>query len=163
MSAIKNGLTTFPQSEENTPAGVAYKHARWEGENKMAQIKIYGVKQHLNRMKDKLSDTIHSCFVEAINLPADKRFHRFFPLERAGFFFPPDRSDKYTIIEISLFEGRSVETKKQLIRLLFEKIGKEMSIAAQDIEITIFETPSHNWGIRGKPGDELVLSYKVEV
>ncbi len=106
----------------------------------MAQIKIYGVKQHLNRMKDELSDIIHACFVEAINLPVDKKFHRFFPLERSDFFFPTDRSDNYTIIEISMFEGRSVETKKHLIRLLFEKIGKEMNIAAQDIEITISET-----------------------
>lgn len=129
----------------------------------MAQIKIYGIKEHLNQIKDKLSDTIHSCLVEAMSLPADKKFHRFFPLERSDFFFPADRSENYTIIEISMFEGRSVETKKQLIRLLLEKIGKELNIAAEDIEITIFETPKHNWGIRGKPGDELVLNYKVEV
>lgn len=129
----------------------------------MAQIKIYGIKEHLNQIKDKLSDTIHSCLVEAMSLPADKKFHRFFPLERSDFFFPADRSENYTIIEISMFEGRSVETKKQLIRLLLEKIGKELNIATEDIEITIFETPKHNWGIRGKPGDELVLNYKVEV
>jgi phenylpyruvate tautomerase PptA (4-oxalocrotonate tautomerase family) len=32
----------------------------------------------------------------------------------------------------------------------------------QDVEITIHESPKENWGIRGKPGDELSLSYKVE-
>ncbi|HAG52011.1 MAG TPA: tautomerase family protein [Deltaproteobacteria bacterium] len=129
----------------------------------MAQIKVYGIKENLNRIKSKLSDIIHSCVVETLNLPMDKRFHRFFPLDRSDFFFPPDRSDNYTIIEISMFEGRSAEAKKQLIRLLFERIGKEMHISAQDIEITISETPKHHWSIRGKPGDELMLSYKVEM
>jgi hypothetical protein len=31
------------------------------------------------------------------------------------------------------------------------------------IEITLFETPRENWGIRGLPGDELSLNYKVQV
>lgn len=129
----------------------------------MAQIKIYGIKEKLNRIKDKLSDVIHSCAVEALGLPSDKRFHRFFPLDRSDFYYPSDRTDNYTIIEISMFEGRSIEAKKELIRLLFEKISKEINIPVQDIEITIFETPKYNWGIRGKSGDELALSYKVEV
>lgn len=129
----------------------------------MAQIKIYGIKENLNRIKEKLSDVIHFCVVETLQLSSDKRFHRFFPLDRLDFYYPSDRTGNYTIIEISMFEGRSIEAKKQLISLLFEKISKEINISVQDLEITIFETPKHNWGIRGKPGDELQLGYKVEV
>ncbi len=58
---------------------------------------------------------------------------------------------------------RSVETKKSLIRGLFARLESGCGIAPQDVEITIFETPKHNWGIRGAPGDELALDYKVEV
>jgi hypothetical protein len=47
--------------------------------------------------------------------------------------------------------------------LLFERIGSQLQISMNDIEITIFETPRHNWGIRGQSGDELELSYKVTV
>jgi phenylpyruvate tautomerase PptA (4-oxalocrotonate tautomerase family) len=101
--------------------------------------------------------------VDALQFPPDKRFHRFFPLDAADFHYAPDRSAHYTIIEISMFEGRSVETKKQLIRLLFERIDRELDIRAQDLEITIFETPRHNWGFRGLPGDEIGLSYKVNL
>ena len=39
----------------------------------------------------------------------------------------------------------------------------EFNTSPQDIEITIFETPRHNWGIRGLPGDELTLTYNVNV
>jgi hypothetical protein len=62
-----------------------------------------------------------------------------------------------------MFEGRRVETKKQLIRLLFERIQREFGIAPQDLEMTIFETPKHNWGFRGLPGDEHKLNYKVDL
>jgi len=129
----------------------------------MAQIKIYGIRERLNPVKQKLSDTIHSYVVEAFQYPVDKRFHRFIPMERENFVYPQDRSDAYTIIEISIFEGRSVEAKKELIRLLFKRIEQQVGIKPNDVEITIFETPKHNWGIRGLPGDELQLSYRVNV
>ena len=129
----------------------------------MSQIKIYGLKQNLDRIKAKLSDVIHSCVVDALDFPEDKRFHRFFPLDPSDFYFPSERTTKYTIIEISMFEGRSVESKKHLIRLLFERIHQQLNILPQDLEITITETPKHNWGVRGMPGDEVILNYKVEV
>ena len=129
----------------------------------MAQVKIYGLRDRLNPIKSRLSDIVHASIVETLRYPADKRFHRFFPLDAADFFFAGDRTDQYTIIEISMFEGRTTEAKKQLIRLLFQKLSAELDVSTQDIEITISETPRHDWGIRGLPGDELTLNYKVNV
>ncbi|MTI62230.1 tautomerase family protein [Iocasia frigidifontis] len=129
----------------------------------MGQIKVYGLEKYLNPIKEDLSEIIHSCIVEVFEYPEDKRFHRFFPMKEEDFYFPSSRSENYMIIEISIFEGRKKETKKKLIKLLFEKIEKELEISPKDIEITIFETPACNWGIRGSTGDELVLNYKVDV
>jgi len=129
----------------------------------MAQVKIYGVKEQLNAIKAQLSDVIHSCVVDALSFPIEKRAHRFFPLETEDFYYPVGRSPRYTIIEISMFEGRTVETKKHLIRLLFERIEQVLELSPNDLEITITETPKHNWGFRGQPGDEISLNYKVEV
>ncbi|MBD2515544.1 tautomerase family protein [Nostoc sp. FACHB-973] len=129
----------------------------------MAQIKVYGLADKLNPIKAELSNIIHTCVIEILQLTPEKRFHRFFPLEKSDFYYPHDRSENYLIVEISMFEGRSVETKKQLIRLLIQNIHEKLNISIYDIEITIFETPKHNWGIRGLPGDELILNYKVEV
>lgn len=129
----------------------------------MAQIKVYGLASELNKYREKMSDVIHSCIVDALKLPVDKRFHRFILLDKENFYFPDQKSERYTIIEISMFEGRSIESKKNLIKLLFERLNLELAILADDIEITIFETPKHNWGIRGLPADELTLNYKVNV
>lgn len=128
----------------------------------MVQTKIYGLREHLDPIKSELSDIIHSCIIDALQYPSDKRAHRFFPLDASDFFYPTGRTSRYTIIEFSMIEGRSVETKKQLIRLLFERV-QLLGISTQDLEMTIFETPKQNWGFRGLPGDEHQLNYKIEV
>src|SRR5262245_58896438 len=100
----------------------------------MAQIKIYGLADALRPIRAELSDTIHSCVVDALQLPADKRFHRFIALDRADFVYPPGRSERYTIVEISMFEGRSAPAKKQLIRLLFARARTRLGIQPEDLE-----------------------------
>ncbi len=129
----------------------------------MPQTKIYGVDKYLNPIKNQLSVVIHSCFVDVLQYPLEKRFHRFFPMEQSDFIFPPDKSQSYLIIEISMFEGRSIAAKKNLIRLMIQRISESFMISQNDIEITIFETPKSNWGVRGVIGDELHLSYKVDI
>ncbi len=129
----------------------------------MAQVKIYGEKQHLESVRAPLSEIVHRVNRRILGLPADKRFHRFIGLDAEDFLHPPDRSPAYTILEISLFEGREPETKKALLKGLMAEISAGLGIAVEDIEITIFETPKANWGIRGRTGDELALTYKVEV
>lgn len=129
----------------------------------MSQVKIFGLRGSLAPVMRQVSDVIHSCVVDALQYPQDKRAHRFFPLEREEFYYPPGRTERYTIIEFSMFEGRTVEAKKKLIRLLFERFESVLGIGRNDVEITIFETPMHNWGFRGLPGDEHSLNYKVNV
>lgn len=129
----------------------------------MAQIKIYGIKEKLVPVRERLSDVIHACVMEALQFPADKRAHRFFPMEKEDMLYPAGRTDAYTIIEISMIEGRSVEARKKLIRLLFDKIRDQVGIQHQDIEICIQESPACNWGFRGMHGDEIKLNYKIGV
>lgn len=114
-------------------------------------------------MKSMLSEAIHSCVVDAFQMPLDKKFHRFFPLDCEDFYYASGRTSAYTIIEVSIFEGRSVEAKKKLIRLLFQRIEETFHISPQDVEITIIETPKSNWGIRGIPGDEIEMNYRVNI
>lgn len=129
----------------------------------MAQVKIYGLRDQLRPVQAELSDAIHSCVVEALQFPLNKRAHRFFHMEAEDFYVPASASARYTIIEISMFEGRSTETKKQLIRLLFDRVCKRTNRLPNEVEITITETPRHNWGFRGLPGDEVALGYRIEV
>lgn len=126
-------------------------------------IRIYGIRDKLNPIKKKLSDVINSCMVDALSFPDNKRAHRFLPLDKNDFFYPEGRSDAYTVIEINMMQGRTIETKKKLIKLLFERLQSEMGIDPIDVEITIMESPAGNWGFRGLTGDEATLNYKINV
>lgn len=128
----------------------------------MSQVRIYGHREALGASREAISDAVHASLMDALGLPESKRFQRFFPMEAEDFIHPPDRSERYTIIEISMFAGRSAEAKGRLIAQLFERLAG-IGIAPQDIEITIFESPASDWGIRGRRGDELVLDYDVRV
>lgn len=129
----------------------------------MSQIKIYGIHEYLTPVRAKLSDVIHACVMDALGMPEDKRAHRFIPMDKGNFFMPGGRTDAYTILEISMIEGRSIETKKKLIRLLFDRIERQIGISHADLEICIYESPACNWGFRGMHGDEITLNYAINV
>ncbi len=128
----------------------------------MAQIKIHARRGFIDRHRQALSDAIHGVMMAALGLPEDKRFHRFIALDDADFIHPADRGDGYTAIEILMFEGRSDAAKRACLRGLMQAIPEATGIPVEAVEITIIETPMANWGIRGKVGDELTLTYKVE-
>ncbi|WP_449065020.1 tautomerase family protein [Planomonospora algeriensis] len=128
----------------------------------MAQIKFYGRRDVWAPLRRELSDVVHGCLTEAWKLPEDKRFHRFLLLD-AEDLVCPQRSERYLIVEIVCFAGRSEEAKRELIRTLFTRTGEALGLPADDLEIVILESPQVNWGIRGVPGDELALTYPVRV
>ena len=129
----------------------------------MAQVKIYGLKTSLGKIKNELSDIIHESIVESLSFPKDKKYHRFILLDKDEMIFPDDKSERYTIIEILMMEGRSTQTKKLLIKSLFTNLKVKLNIDNNDVEICIIESPASNWGFRGMTGDEIKLNYKVKV
>lgn len=127
----------------------------------MGQFKIYGHRSFLESGSGAISDAIHSASHHALGLPAEKRFHRFLPLEPWQFIAPEDRTHRDLIIELMMFAGRSVETKKAFYSALLRNLNADCGISAQDIELTITESSRHDWLIRGLPADELTLNYNV--
>ncbi|QKQ70441.1 tautomerase family protein [Acinetobacter sp. 10FS3-1] len=129
----------------------------------MSQIKVYALSETIELHRDNLSKAIHQALVKELKYPEEKKFQRFISLEPKNFIYPADRSTSYVIIEISMFDGRTKETKKALIKTLFKNISNLCGIDLNDIEITIFETSQENWGIRGESADELQLNYKINI
>lgn len=129
----------------------------------MPQVKVYGRADSLRPIRSQLSDVIQSCLVDGIGLPPEKRCQCFIQIEAEDFIYSVDQTAQYIIIEISMFAGRDGATKKKLLKLLMERIHRQLDIPTNDIEITLYETPKCNWGLRGQTGDELGLSHPVEV
>jgi hypothetical protein len=129
----------------------------------MGQIKIFGHYATLSVQRSAIGDAIHAALVEAFSYPPEKRFQRFFPLEDADFVHPSDRSATYLIVEVILFPGRSPQAKKAFYRLVLQNLRVAAGIEANDVEIILIESARDNWSIRGIPGDELKLNYRVDV
>ncbi len=130
----------------------------------MPQAKVYGIREHLVPVRAALSDAINECIADALKFPSDRRLQRFFPMDPEDFVYPAhERSARYIIIEIETFEGRSVDTKKELVRQLYRRIPAATGIEPRDIDVIITEQARHNWGLMGECGDEIKLAYQVKV
>jgi 4-oxalocrotonate tautomerase family enzyme len=129
----------------------------------MAQVVVYGRRESLDQRRSVLSEAIHAAIMSALEYPPEKKFQRFIALDQSDFIYPEDRGADYTIIEISMFEGRTEAAKRALIVELFTRVEAEAGISPHSLEITITETPKANWGIRGQNAADLALNYRVEV
>jgi len=129
----------------------------------MAQVVVYGRRESLDQRRSALSEAIHAAIMSALEYPPEKKFQRFIALDEADFIHPPDRGADYTIIEISMFEGRTEAARRALIAELFARVEAQAGISPRSLEITITETPRVNWGIRGQNAADLMLDYRVEV
>ncbi len=129
----------------------------------MAQVKIFGSAEVLPPRREKMSAVIHQCVMEVLGMPAGKRAHRFIYFDEGDILRPEGRTENYTIIEILMMAGRTVSTRKLLIRRLFEEFEKQLAIAPMDVEICLQESEPCNWGFRGFHGDEVKLDYAIHV
>ena len=85
-------------------------------------------------------------------------------MDRADFIYPAhERSERYTIIEIETFQGRSQEVLKRLVSELYARVPAATGIEPRDLDVIISEQPRHAWGLMGEHGDEIALSYKVAI
>jgi phenylpyruvate tautomerase PptA (4-oxalocrotonate tautomerase family) len=81
----------------------------------------------------------------------------------ADFSAPPDKSDKYTLIEITLFTGRSIEAKRKLYRAIVRNLSA-LGVPPMDIKIVLVEVATENWGVRGgKAASDIDLGFEIKV
>lgn len=100
---------------------------------------------------------------EALQLPVNDRQLRYIEHKPEQFHVPPGKSENYTLVEISLFAGRSIEAKRALYRAVVKNLGA-LGIAANDVFIVLNEIALENWGIRGGiPACDVDLGFKTDI
>jgi len=113
--------------------------------------------------KQQILAAVHEALVAAFKIPDWDRTQKIVEFDRENFEIPDGKTGQYTIIEISVFPGRSRKAKKELYRVVVEKLSK-LGIAGNDVFILLNEQPLDNWGIRGgKMASEIQLGYKLDV
>ena len=105
---------------------------------------------------------IQRALVEGIRIPAHDRDIRIIEYPQVNFYAPPGRGPAYSVLEISMFTGRSREAKGRLYAALQRELGV-FGVAEGDLKVIIHDVPFDNWGLRGKPADPATLTFKVDV
>ncbi len=110
-----------------------------------------------------IMDAVYLAQREALKVPEHDRQIRYIEHRPEHFHVPPGKTENYTLIEITLFAGRSLEAKHNLYREIVKRLGA-IGIAPEDVFIVLHEEPLDNWGIRGGvPASEVDLGFKVNV
>ena len=108
-------------------------------------------------------EAVYQAQREALKVPEGDRQIRYIEHEPAHFAVPPDKTENYTLVEFTLFPGRSLEAKRKLYQSIVRRFGK-LGISPSDIFIVLNEPPLDNWGIRGGiPASEVELGFKLNV
>lgn len=130
----------------------------------MPLVKIEIRKGKTAEYKKAILDGVHQALIDALNIPDSDRFQRIYELDTADFECPPDSTEAVTIIQITMFPGRSFEAKKDLYKHIVRNLGENPGIDGYDIMILLLEPPMDNWGVRGgKPASEVDFGFKIDV
>ncbi|MEA5525897.1 tautomerase family protein [Nodularia spumigena] len=106
--------------------------------------------------KQQMVTFVHATMVEVLKIPESDRLVRVIEYDSNNFYPPINASDKYALITISMFPGRSLESKKLLYQKLCQGL-ETFGFSPTDTRIIINEIPAENWGLRGGiSGDELL-------
>lgn len=114
----------------------------------MPHVRIEIVKGRTLDERHQLFQAVHAALMEAFLIPDDDRTQRIVEHEPENFEVPPGSSDRYTLIEITAFPGRSADAKRNLYRTLVQKLG-EIAIDPTDVSVVILEPTLESWGVRG--------------
>ena len=124
---------------------------------KISMLKIWDDKQ-----KKEISDKIHESLVEAFKIPDDDYMHQIIEFEKNNYLYSTKRTEKYILIEMTIFPGRSKKAKKLLYENIVIKLA-DLKISPTDIIITLNELPLENWGLSGKSGEETDIGFNLNV
>ncbi len=114
-------------------------------------------------LKPSLIEAVHSAVVEHLRVPAGDRVVRVIEHDPADFATPPARGERYTLVTIDLFSGRSDAAKRALYRGVVDNLER-LGVPRDDVHILLHESPRVDWGVRGGvPASEVELGFTVEI
>ncbi|WP_237151563.1 tautomerase family protein [Oryzibacter oryziterrae] len=109
-----------------------------------------------------LLEAVQRALVVGLKIPEDDRCIVLSEHDAEAMLVPPTKGAEYLVIEIRLFSGRSLEAKRRLYAALVEELAA-FGVARSDVKVILVEVPQENWGLGGRPANEIDLGFKVDV
>jgi phenylpyruvate tautomerase PptA (4-oxalocrotonate tautomerase family) len=107
-------------------------------------------------------DAVHAAMMEGLKIPSWDKNVRLLVHEPHRFAAPPGKDERYALISIDLFAGRSLDAKKNFYRALVTNLHV-LGIPPDHVKVVLREASRENWGIGGMPASEIDLGFEVNV
>jgi phenylpyruvate tautomerase PptA (4-oxalocrotonate tautomerase family) len=129
----------------------------------MPLVKIETRRGLSREAKQRALAAVHDALVSAFRIPENDRHQRIIEYDAEDFVIPPGKGERYTIVQIDAFAGRSLDAKRLLYKEIVAGLGSA-GIPPEDILIVIHDVPPESWGIRGgQAASDVDLGFDIEV
>ena len=106
---------------------------------------------------------IQDAISQALRTPVHDKILRLVEHARDNFSIPDWAGERFTHIEITMFPGRAVATKRALYQAIVEKLER-FGVPANDVKIILIEVPRENVGMRGgNAASDFDIGYETAV
>jgi phenylpyruvate tautomerase PptA (4-oxalocrotonate tautomerase family) len=110
-----------------------------------------------------LLDAIHAAAMQALKVPDEDRTQILTEHPAEAFELPPGTGDRFPLVEVTMFAGRSADAKRRLSRAVVANLAGR-GVPASDVLIVLHEVPLESWGVRGgTPASDVDLGLEVGV
>lgn len=116
----------------------------------MPLVRIEIIKGKDAGYKKELLEAVHTALVNAIQIEDWDRFQRLYEIEDEFFERSESKTDKFTMIEIMMFQGRTKEQKARIYEEIVKELQTRLAIDPTDVFIVLNEPPNENWGLAGR-------------
>lgn len=120
-------------------------------------------REYTYKQEIQLMEAVRSAMKASLNIPLDNINIRLILHAPHRFTIPSDRDNRFTLISIDLFTGRSLEAKRALFQAIVNNLAA-LDIPADHVKTVLRENTRDNWGVRGGfPASEVNLGYEINI
>lgn len=96
-------------------------------------------------------DSVYRAMREALNVPEDDQFMTITEHDastfRYGAAFGVARSDDLIFVQITVFDTRTADQKKELFKRIAVLLGESPGIREEDVFVNLLEAAKENWSV----------------
>ena len=117
----------------------------------------------LEGRSEELFDAIDRALVAVLGVPPGDSLLRLHCHAPEMMRLPQGTDPRFALLEVSLFPGRSLATKRALYRALTDAVAA-LGVPPEAVTVMLSEVALDNWGIRnGQPASEVAFDFAIGV
>ena len=107
-------------------------------------------------------EAVQRALVDGLLIPPEDRHVRIMEYPAETMAVPTDRGPQSTLVEISMFSGRSIDAKRRLHAALHREFAA-FGLGPRDLKVLIHDEPRENWSVGGTAFSDVEIGFKTDV